>query len=75
MSSHQAAQDPGAEGHLLRRIADLESEIKRLQQTHGIGEAPLPAREALLTEVERIAHRFGPMVNVDEVVAEFERKK
>ena len=56
MSSHQAAQDPGAEGHLLRRIADLESEIKRLQQTHGIGEAPLPAREALLTEVERIAH-------------------
>ena len=54
MSPNQAS--PDSERQMLARIAGLEAEINRLHQTHGIGEAPLPAREALLTEVEKIAH-------------------
>jgi two-component system cell cycle sensor histidine kinase/response regulator CckA len=56
MTKSRAADAAGGDDASLRRIAELEAEVNRLRQLQGIGNSPLPAREALLTEVERIAH-------------------
>ena len=53
------------ENALLRRITDLEAEVAMLREAQGVIDAPLPAREALLTEVEKTAHLGSWFLNLE----------
>ncbi len=48
----------------LRRIAELEAMVVQLQKSIALVGAPLPAREALLAEVEKTVHLGSWFLNL-----------
>jgi two-component system, cell cycle sensor histidine kinase and response regulator CckA len=64
MSKSDATKGPGENAELIRRISELEAELVKLRESQTPVDAPLPAREALLTEVEKIAHLGSWFLNL-----------
>ncbi len=61
-SKHPKEQDSHEAS--LRRIAELEAMVTQLQQSIALVGAPLPAREALLAEVEKSVHLGSWFLNL-----------
>lgn len=65
MTQIHAAKGLSESAILVGRIAELESEIFKLREAHNLSEMPSPAREALLAELEKIAHLGSWVLNLE----------